>query len=102
MRLSFYGIPIKVMHVWDEIINKTSELNPGWNGKKIINPNAPRVNPHRILLTYKENTILGTQETSNLNFFDIWYSKDHNKVYMQGGSYFGAGIPEKENLLIAI
>lgn len=102
MRLTFYGIPIRVMHVWDEIINKTTELNPGWNGKKIVNPNAPRVNPHRILLTYKENTLLGTQEKSNLSFFDIWHSKDDDKVYMKGGSYFGAGIPEKENLLIAI
>ncbi|RMZ60072.1 hypothetical protein D1632_10815 [Chryseobacterium nematophagum] len=101
-RLTFYGIPIKVMYIWDEVINKTTELNPGWDGSKIINPNAARVNPHRIILTYKDNLLLGTQERSNLSFFDIWYSKDQDKIFMKGGSYFGASIPEKDNYLLAI
>lgn len=101
-RLTFYGIPIKVMHIWDEVINKTTELNPGWNGKKIITPNAKRDNPHRIILTYKDNLLLGTQEQSNLSFFDIWFSKDDDKIYMKGGSYFGAAIPEKDNYILAI
>ena len=101
-RLTFYGIPIKVMKIWDEVINKTAELNPGWNGKKITTPNAARVNPNRILLTYSSNLLLGTQEQSNLNFFDIWHSQDDDKIYMKGGSYFGASIPEKDNYLIAI
>ena len=101
-RLTFYGIPVKVMNIWDEIINKTKELNPGWNGKKIITPNAKRVNPHRFILTYKDNLLLGTQESGNLNFFDIWHSKDQDKIFMKGGSYFGASIPEKDNYLIAI
>lgn len=101
-RLTFHGIPIKPMLIWDEIINKTTELNPGWDGKKIVTPNAKRKNPNRITLTYKDNLLLGTQEKSNLSFFDIWHSKDDDKIYMKGGSYFGAGIPEKDNLLIAI
>ncbi len=101
-RLTFYGIPIKVMNIWDEVINKTTELNPGWDGKKIANPNAKRVNPNRILLTYSSNLLLGTQEQSNLNFFDIWFSRDDDKIYMKGGSYFGASIPEKDNYILAI
>lgn len=103
-RLTFYGIPIRVMSEWDEIINKTTELNPGWSSaeRKITNPNAARKNPHRFLLTYKDNLLLGTQETSNLNFFDIWYSRDQDKVFMKGGAYFGASIPEKDNAIVAI
>jgi len=101
-RLQFYGIPIRVMSVWDEIINKTAELNPGWNGKIDTTPLGAKVNPHRILLTYKNNLIIGTQETSNLNFFDIWHSKDQDKIFMKGGSYFGAAIPMKSDYILAI
>lgn len=101
-RLSFHGIPVKVMPIWDEIIHKTSELNKGFVGGKLTNADAQRVNPNRILLTYKENLVIGTQETDNLNFFDIWYSQDQNKVFLQGGSYFGSAIPEIENAILAI
>ncbi|SHJ20313.1 hypothetical protein SAMN05443429_11227 [Cruoricaptor ignavus] len=101
-RLTFHNIPIRVMGVWDEIINKTTELNSGWNGREITNANAARVNPNRILLTYKENLLIGTQETSNLNFFDMWYSRDDDKVYMKGGGYFGPAMPKKNNVLLAI
>lgn len=101
-RLRFHDIPIKVMPIWDEIIHLTKELNKGYTNGKITNADAQRVNPNRILLTYKENLIIGTQETDNLNFFDIWYSKDQDKIFIKGGSYFGTGIPEPENLIIAI
>ena len=101
-RLDFHGISIKVMSIWDEIINKTTELNPGWVGKKLVTPTAARVNPNRILLTYKNNLVLGTQETSNLAFFDIWHSQDQDKIFMKGGSYFGASIPQKTDYVLAI
>lgn len=101
-RLTFHDIPVKVMPIWDEIIHKTSELNKGFTGGKLTNADAQRVNPNRIMLTYKENLVIGTQETDNLSFFDIWYSQDQNKVFIQGGSYFGAGIPEPENCILAI
>ncbi len=101
-RLVFHDIPIRVMSVWDEIINKTSELNAGWVAKAMANPNGKRTNPNRIVLTYKNNLILGTQETSNLNFFDIWHSKDDDKIYMKGGSYFGASVPQKTDYILGI
>lgn len=101
-RLTFHGIPIKVMSIWDEIIHRTSELNKGYVGGVLRDANAQRVNPNRILLTYKENLVIGTQETDNLNFFDIWFSQDEDKVFIKGGSYFGAGIPEPENVILAI
>lgn len=101
-RLDFHGIPIRVMSIWDQVINKTTELNPGWVGKKLVTPDAARVNPNRILLTYKNNLVLGTQEQSNLAFFDIWHSKDQDKIFMKGGSYFGASIPQKTDYVLAI
>lgn len=102
MRLTFKEIPIKVMPEWDAIINRTTELNPGWVGGKMVTPTAARVNPNRILLTYKTNLLLGTQEQSNLAFFDIWHSQDDDKVYMKGGSYFGTSIPVKTDYILAI
>lgn len=101
-RMTFHDIPVKVMSVWDEIIHRTSELNTGFVGGKMANPNGRRTNPNRIMLTSKNNLLIGTGETENLNHFDIWYSKDDKKVYMEGGSYFGAGIPEPENMILAI
>ena len=101
-RLAFHGIPIKVMPIWDEIIHRTAELNKGFVNGKITNADGQRVNPNRILLTYKENLVIGTQETDNLNFFDMWHSKDNDKIYLKGGSYFGASIPEVENCILAI
>lgn len=101
-RMTFHDIPIKVMSVWDEIINYTSELNEGFVGGKMVNLNGRRVNPNRILLTYKDNLLIGTSETENLSFFDIWHSQDQDKIFLKGGSYFGAGIPELESCIVAI
>ena len=101
-RLVFHDIPIKPMREWDEIINKTTELNSGWVGKKLVTPNAARVNPNRIILTYKNNLLLGTSEQSNLAFFDMWFSRDDDKIYMKGGSYFGASLPQKTDYILGI
>jgi hypothetical protein len=33
---------------------------------------------------------------------DVWYSKDDKKVYVEGSSYLGAGIPMKDEYILAI
>jgi hypothetical protein len=94
--LSFRGMPIRVMKEWDNIIETPSLGLNGGGG------NNPRVNPHRILLTYPDNLLLATSDESNFNMFDIWHSKDKNKVIMKVGTYFGAGIPIKNEYILGI
>lgn len=90
--LRMFGLPVSVHKEWDGVINGTAELNGGGGA------NA-RVNPNRALLTYKSNLLIGTSETQALSYFDIFYDKKDNKIYMDGGSYIGAAIPTDEYIL---
>lgn len=94
--LSYRGLPIRVMRDWDNVI-ETQGL--GLNGGGGANA---RVNPHRILMTYPDNLLLATSDETNFSMFDIWHSKDKNKVIMKVGTYFGAGIPMKNEYILAI
>lgn len=91
--LTINGIPILVHQEWDLIINGSTELNGGTTA------NAPRTSPHRAILTYRNNLLIGTSLVTALESFDIWYSKDDKKVYMEGSSYLGAAIPLDEYVI---
>jgi len=92
MSMAFRGIPIRVIEEWDYLINNHLDLNGG-------GANNARVNPHRIVLTYKENLIVGIPDMGHLENFDIWYSKDDEKIYMRGRAYLGAGVPLEDYVL---
>jgi len=91
--LTINGIPVKTQQAWDSIINYSTVLNGGGGA------NA-RVNPHRGILTYKSNLLIGTSETDALQSFDIWYDKTDKKVYLEGSSYLGAQLPLDEYILL--
>ena len=93
--LTVSGIPVVTRNEWDKIIHYSAELNGGGGA------NA-RVNPHRIVLTYRENLLIGTTETEALNSFDIWHSKDDKKVYLEGSSYVGGAVPLREEYVLVI
>ena len=93
--LTINGIPVMTHNEWDSIINYSTELNGGGG------VNA-RVNPHRAILTYRQNLLIGTSETEALNSFDIWHSKDDNKVYLKGSSYVGGGVPLTDEYILGI
>lgn len=88
----FRGIPVRVEGAWDDIINYSSELNGGGGA-------AARVDPHRAILTYRENLLIGTNQLDCLESFDMWYSKDTKNVYVEGSSYLGAVVPLDEYVL---
>lgn len=94
--LQINGIPVMTHNEWDKIINFSRELN----GNNVAG--AARVNPHRAVLTYRENLLIGTSETDALNSFDIWHSKDDNKVYLKGSSYVGGGVPLTDEYILGI
>lgn len=81
----FYGIPVRIEGAWDDIINYSTELNGGGGA-------AARVNPHRAILTYRQNTLIGTNTMESLESLDIWYSKDTKNIYIEGSAYIGAAL----------
>jgi hypothetical protein len=90
--LTINGIPVLTHREWDDIINYSTELNGGGGA-------AAKVNPHRALLSVRRNVLIGTSETEALSSFDVWYSKDDKKVYLEGSSYIGAALPLDEYIL---
>lgn len=90
--LRIYGVPIITITEWDDIINYSTTLNGGGGANS-------RVDPHRAILSTKENLLIGTTEKKALNSFDIWYSKDAKKVYLEGSSYLGGGVPLDDYVL---
>lgn len=92
--LRLFGLPVLVHKEWDGVINGTSELNGGGGA------NA-RVNPNRAFLTYRDNLLIGTSETEALEYFDIFYDKMTNQIYLDGGSYIGAAIPLIDEYILA-
>lgn len=90
--IGFYGIPVRVETEWDDIINYSTVLNGGGG-------NAARVNPHRAILTYRENLLIGTNSMETLESLDLWYSKDDKKIYLEGSAYLGASIPMDDYVL---
>ena len=93
--LTINGIPVYTHNEWDDIINYSAELNGGGG-------NNARVLPHRAILTFNQNLLIGTTQTEALNSFDIWYSKDDKKVYLEGSSYVGGGVPLLNEYVLAI
>lgn len=91
-KLSFHGIPLEVMPEWDAVINGTAELNGGGGA------NA-RVNPNRIILTSKDNMLIGTEERQMLSMLDVFYDKKDKKVYIDAEAYLGAAVPLNEYIL---
>lgn len=90
--LTINGIPVRTYKEWDTIINHSTELNGGGG-------DAARVDPHRAILTFRDELLIGTSETDALQSFDIWHSKDDKKVYLEGSSYLGAAIPMNRYLV---
>jgi hypothetical protein len=87
--ISFHGIPVKVYRELDGVIKGTTALNGG-------SATSKRVNPNRVILTQKTNLLIGTSETKNLNYFDVFYDKKDKKIYIDANSYLGAGVPTEE------
>lgn len=90
--MAFRGKPIMVIPEWDYLINNNSALNGGGG-------NNARVQPHRIVLTYRENLLVGVPDMNHLEDFDIWYSKDQEKIFIKGKAYLGASVPLNDYVL---
>lgn len=73
--LFIFGIPIHVHREFDGVINALNLTHP-----------------YRAILTSRDNILLGTSEMDQINQVRIWYSEDHDQVYLKGGSTIGASL----------
>jgi hypothetical protein len=88
--LTYSGIPIVPMPVWDEMIAAYFNV-----GSKLINP-------HRVLLTTKEVLGIGVDDESSFGNIEIWYDKDSRKVKMEGMGVADAKLTNPAMLMVGI
>lgn len=74
--LTYKGIPVKPVDLWDAFLAESD--NP-----------LVLVTRHLILLTVKENHILGVENGSDLNKVEGWYERKDRKYYFEGDMKFG-------------
>lgn len=74
--LTYKGIPVKPVGLWDQQLTESD--NP-LNG----------VTRHLILLTLKDNHILGVENAADLNKIEGWYERKDRKFYYEADMKFG-------------
>jgi len=89
--LSIFGIPVEAMPFLDAM-KSIDELYNSVDGTF--------VNRNRIILSRRENMILGYEIEDTLNRFKLGYDERKNEIYVQGASLFGAGVP-KDSFILA-
>lgn len=75
-RPTFNGIPLIPVRLWDEFLNDST--NPLYATTR-----------HLILLTIKENHIIGVENAADLNKVEGWYERVPRKYYFEGNMKFG-------------
>lgn len=93
--VAFNGVRVIGRKAFDGVISQVPELN----GNNVAG--AARTEPNRAILAKNENMPVFSTDEENLTFFDIWHSKDDEKIYMRGGTYIGAAIPEVNKIIYA-
>lgn len=74
--LTYKGIPVIPVDLWDSFLAESD--NPLFGTSK-----------HLILLTVKENHILGVEQGSDLNKIEGWYERKDRKFYYEADMKFG-------------
>lgn len=74
--LTYKGIPVIAVDLWDSFLAESD------------NPLFPTVK-HLILLTIKDNHILGVEQGSDLNKIEGWYERKDRKFYYEADMKFG-------------
>ncbi len=68
--LTFLGVPVVPVHIWDKMIQSFNDLGTTW------------YKPHRALLIERENLAVGTPSQEAYGTMDIWYDKTSRKNYI--------------------
>ena len=87
--LSFLGVPVIAMPVWDEMIQSYQDLRDTY------------YKPHRAVLTTKSVLAVGFGSSSLYGNFDIWYDKTSRKNYMLVKDKIDAKLANPAHLIYA-
>jgi len=74
--VTYNGIPVIPVRLWDEFL--ADSTNPLYATTR-----------HLVLLTMKENHIIGVENTADLNKVEGWYERKDRKYYFEGNMKFG-------------
>ena len=92
--LNIYGIPIKIVYEWDDIIRggEFSELDNGtkWD------------NPHRAVLSWKANQPVGTCNATHLDEVVLLYDQITRKMHIRSEYEIGSKVLLDKQFVLAI
>jgi hypothetical protein len=74
--VTYNGIPVIAVRLWDEFL--ADSTNPLYATTR-----------HLVLLTMKENHIIGVENAADLNKVEGWYDRKDRKYYFEGDMKFG-------------
>lgn len=90
--LNYMGIPLRIRSEWEGVIK--------WQAAK---EEADNYNdPHRIVLTYKENKPVGICDDASFRSFDLWYERKDKELIMDIGTSMDAKIVIGSDFVLAM
>ncbi len=99
-KLNIFGIPIKVMPEWDDIIQGAdTEGNPYFNE---LNNGTKFTSPHRAVVTYKDNLPVGTCNSDKLDEVEVLYNKHDRRLSIRSEYDLGSNVLIDKDFIIAV
>lgn len=90
--LNYLGIPIVIREEWRQIIQ--------WQQQQSGAANLP--NPHRAVLTYRDNKVIGTCDQEAFRNFDMFYDRKDRKIYIDIATSMDAKVLVNQGFALAI
>ena len=87
--LSFLGVPVIAMPIWDEMIQSYQDLRDTY------------FKPHRAVLTTKSVLAVGTGSSQLFGSVDVWYDKTSRKNYIELKDKIDAKLANPAHLIYA-
>lgn len=92
--LNIFGMPIRIVHEWDQIIRT--------QGFADLDSGTMYSNPHRALLSFKDNLLHGVCSANMLEEVKVIYDEVTELVHFKSKYDLGATIIDEKQLILAI
>lgn len=99
--LTMFGTPIEVVDEWDMIITAKDDITSAPVFAE-LNDGTRYVNPHRAVITYKENEPIGTGDASRLTDLDFAHDSYNKKVKFDARYTFDVKLIRDEHFILAM
>ncbi len=98
--LNIFGMPIKIVPEWDEIIQGTDDDGNPYFAE--LNDGTKWTSPHRAVLTYKENMPVGTCNSGNFDKVRVIFDVITELTYLRSEYSVGAMVLKDNDFIIAV